>query len=341
MIVISDQQLVLAMEFKSQVEPSFGNNFNNRSEEAIGSATCLWTAYREGRFGTAPRPFLGYFFLLSDCSQVKKPVRNKKPYFDVDPVFKGEAVERNGKQVYTGISYSQRYEILIRRLVRENVYTAACLLLTTNGNPTEISQPAEDLTFQRFVAALRGHVITFWRVRRERKMGTDPSNDKRFVLLVQPDGSFLVLPCPAAGSMAAENIAQIESIVPSTIKRNVSAIGNTEIVSGQKKPVAVGGPDVVRAVGQAIPFFGLLIGMAYVGHTVRVFNGRTPALASGCKAADVLIVDSALEGQLGEDWKTVASAAMRNANIFIHDRPTYKLRIVQKVGTAPDRIEFR
>ena len=155
-----------------------------------------------------------------------------------------------------------------------------------------------------------------------------PSTDKRYVLLVQPDGSFLVLPCPAVGSMAAENIAQIESIVPSTIKRNISAIAHTEIVSGQKKPVAVAGPEVVRAAGQAIPFLGLLIGMAYVGHTVRVFNGRTPALASGCKDADVLIVDSALEAKLGGNWKAVASAAMRQANIFVHDRTTYKLRII-------------
>jgi hypothetical protein len=27
--------------------PSFGNNFNNRSEEAIGSASDIWIAYRE------------------------------------------------------------------------------------------------------------------------------------------------------------------------------------------------------------------------------------------------------------------------------------------------------
>src|SRR4051794_30854606 len=38
LIVISKNQLVCAMEFKSQVGPSFGNNFNNRTEEAIGSA---------------------------------------------------------------------------------------------------------------------------------------------------------------------------------------------------------------------------------------------------------------------------------------------------------------
>ena len=69
--MVSDGQLVTAMEFKSQVGPSFGNNFNNRSEEAIGSATDIWVAYREGRFGKTPTPFLGYFFLLEDCDRVK------------------------------------------------------------------------------------------------------------------------------------------------------------------------------------------------------------------------------------------------------------------------------
>ncbi len=83
LIVVFDGQLVTAMEFKSQVGPSFGNNFNNRSEEAIGSATDIWVAYREGRFGKAPAPFLGYFFLLEDCDRVKTPVRNKEPYFAI------------------------------------------------------------------------------------------------------------------------------------------------------------------------------------------------------------------------------------------------------------------
>ncbi|MFN9297138.1 MAG: PaeR7I family type II restriction endonuclease [Acidobacteriota bacterium] len=86
--------------------------------------TCLWTAYREGGFGTAPRPFLGYLFLLEDCPEVKRPVRNKEPYFEVDPVFKGMQVDRGAKKAYTGASYSQRYELLIRRLVRENTLRA-------------------------------------------------------------------------------------------------------------------------------------------------------------------------------------------------------------------------
>ena len=148
LIVVSEGQLVTAMEFKSQVGPSFGNNFNNRSEEAIGSATDIWVAYREGRFGKTPTPFLGYFFLLEDCAKVKTPVRNKEPYFKVDPVF-------------DRASYSKRYELLCRRLVFERVYSSACLVMATNSPKTQLTQPTKDLNFARFVAALRGHVVTF------------------------------------------------------------------------------------------------------------------------------------------------------------------------------------
>src|SRR5207248_5027848 len=65
-IVVVKDQLVAALETKSQVGPSFGNNFNNRTEEAMGSALDLWTAFREKAFGRAIRPWLGYTFLLED-----------------------------------------------------------------------------------------------------------------------------------------------------------------------------------------------------------------------------------------------------------------------------------
>lgn len=164
LIVASDGQLVFAMEFKSQAGKSIGNNVNNRSEEAVGSAQDLWTAYREGRFGHgAPAPFLGYLFLLEDRDSVKRPVANKEPLFAVDPVFRGEPIEKitKGLTRYGGVSYSARYELLCRRLVLERMYNAACFLTATNARATKITQPAADLTFGRFVAALRGHVVTF------------------------------------------------------------------------------------------------------------------------------------------------------------------------------------
>lgn len=152
LLVVADDQLVTAIELKSQVGPSFGNNFNNRTEEAIGSASDLWTAYREGRLGHGPRPFLGYLFLLEDCPAVHRPVKNAEPYFAVDPILRKA-------------SYSTRYEVLCRRLILERLYDAACLTLTTHETNTRISHPAEDLTFQRFVAELQGGAYRFVRGR--------------------------------------------------------------------------------------------------------------------------------------------------------------------------------
>jgi len=163
LIVISENQLVLAMEFKSQAGASIGNNVNNRSEEAVGSAKDIWIAYREGRFGTkVPPPFLGYLFLLEDRESVKAPVANKEPHFKVDPVFRGEPFTTiKGEAGCRGVTYAQRYEWLCRRLVLERIYNAACFIMATNAKDTVISQPAEDLTFARFTAALKGHVLTF------------------------------------------------------------------------------------------------------------------------------------------------------------------------------------
>jgi hypothetical protein len=79
---VKDGKLIAAIEAKSQVGPSFGNNFNNRTEEAMGSALDLWTAYREGAFHTSPHPFLGYFFLLEDCQASKHD-----PFVSGSPIF--------------------------------------------------------------------------------------------------------------------------------------------------------------------------------------------------------------------------------------------------------------
>ena len=148
LLVVVDGQLLVAIEFKSQVGPSFGNNFNNRTEEAIGNAEDVWTAYREGRFGKHHAPFLGYFFLLEDCAKVQVPVKNSEPYFEVDPIFKGA-------------SYAKRYKVLCERLVLERKYTSACLALGTKASPTKVTFPAATLNFRQFAAAIDAHAQSF------------------------------------------------------------------------------------------------------------------------------------------------------------------------------------
>ncbi len=141
LVVVHGDALAAAIEFKSQVGPSFGNNYNNRTEEAIGSAVDIWTAYREGLFGTT-RPWLGYLFLLEEAAKSTKPLPVKQPLFAVDPEFH-EA------------SYKGRYEILCRRLVSEGLYDATCLVTTSNDNTSPIHEPAEDLSFANFACAIR------------------------------------------------------------------------------------------------------------------------------------------------------------------------------------------
>src|SRR3990172_4350977 len=56
LVVVIDGRLLASIEFKAHIGPSFGNNFNNRVEEALGNSTDLLTAYREGKFKASQKP---------------------------------------------------------------------------------------------------------------------------------------------------------------------------------------------------------------------------------------------------------------------------------------------
>jgi Restriction endonuclease XhoI len=149
LVVVADGCLLAVIEFKAQVGPSFGNNFNNRTEEAIGNAADLWAAYREGAFKPSTRPWLGYVFILEDCPASRRPIKVTEPHFAVFPEFK-EA------------SYAQRYEIFLTKLLRERLYDGACLLLTSKagGLKGKFSSPNE-LNFRNFAAGLTAQAIAF------------------------------------------------------------------------------------------------------------------------------------------------------------------------------------
>jgi hypothetical protein len=147
LLVVVDGCLIAAIEFKSQVG-SFGNNFNNRTEEAVGSATDLWAAYREGAFKPSARPWLGYLMLLEDAPASTRPVRAQEPHFKVFEDFKAA-------------SYAKRYEILLTKLVRERLYDATCFLMSnsTDGARGAYSEPSSELNFTNFVSALLAKAI--------------------------------------------------------------------------------------------------------------------------------------------------------------------------------------
>jgi len=141
-----------------------------------------------------------------------------------------------------------------------------------------------------------------------------PEQKGRNVIIVTPGRMLMLQPCPAPGSMASSQVATVEGMIPAKVKRNVAAIAYTEL-------------SALRAdISKTIPFFGILLGFSYIGHAVWVFEGHASALAAGCKDANVLIVDGEMVPHLQTDWVSVASSAMKNREIYIHDRVTYSLR---------------
>lgn len=148
-LVIHQGRLIAALEMKSQVGPSFGNNANNRAEEAIGSAHDFWTAYREGAFGAdTPRPFLGWLMMVEDAPASRSPAkRETSVHYPIFPEFRGA-------------SYLQRYNLLCQKLVRENLYTAACTLASQQeAKDSGVFVDVSELTSLRsFVTAFAARV---------------------------------------------------------------------------------------------------------------------------------------------------------------------------------------
>jgi type II restriction enzyme len=142
-VVTFDKILVAAIECKSQVG-SFGNNFNNRTEEAIGNAVDLWRGYEAGYMGKV-RPFLGFVFVIEHAPKSISIVRDQgTPVYRTDPVFDNS-------------SYIDRYGILFDRLVRERLYDATCLVSTVQGEGIH-DEPVPEVSTQNLTAAIAGRV---------------------------------------------------------------------------------------------------------------------------------------------------------------------------------------
>lgn len=148
LIIMHGRQLAAVFELKS-IGSSFGNNMNNRSEEAIGAAQDFWTAFRENAFGEdAPRPFIGWVMIMRECAESTESVKCSQRFFPVFPEFRGA-------------SYAQRADILCRKLTQENLYTATALMLTDdNGGKAEghYKHLSEMASFKRFLATFAGHM---------------------------------------------------------------------------------------------------------------------------------------------------------------------------------------
>jgi hypothetical protein len=157
LVVVVDGLLLASIEFKAHVGPSFGNNFNNRVEEALGNSTDLLTAYREGKFKPSQKPWLGWLMLLEDSLKSTSPVKVDEPYFQVFREFKAT-------------SYAKRYELFCERLMRERLYDGTCLILSdkTGGLRGKFTEPNPEFSFSTFATSLTGHAMAYAKTRKRK-----------------------------------------------------------------------------------------------------------------------------------------------------------------------------
>ncbi len=143
LIISPNKKLISVIEFKSQVG-SFGNNFNNRTEESLGSAIDLWTAFREQAYPNQSAPWVGYLMLVEKSEKSTKPVRVSEPHFKVLPGF-------------IGGSYLDRYKILCQKLMLERHYSQCCLMWSNQD--LSFGNVAEEISIDSFLHSFIGHLI--------------------------------------------------------------------------------------------------------------------------------------------------------------------------------------
>ena len=142
LIISPKKHLIASVELKSQVG-SFGNNFNNRTEEALGSAVDLWTAFRENVFPKQHSPWVGYVMVLEESSESMKPVKVIEPHF-------------KALQEFKNTSYAERYRLLCKKLMLERHYTATALILTSKKR--DYRSLSEEVSIQKMIASFAGYL---------------------------------------------------------------------------------------------------------------------------------------------------------------------------------------
>ncbi|MFD3495397.1 PaeR7I family type II restriction endonuclease [Streptomyces sp. NPDC058690] len=142
-VVTHGDTLVAAFELKALGGPSFSNNYNNRVEEALGSAVDLRRAALAELF-PGEKPWLGYFFIMEDHPKSRGPVTTRDGVFPVEKVWDGK-------------SYQDRFAIFCERLMAEGLYDSVCYITSSPADP-KVTEPAVSLDCRHFAAAINARI---------------------------------------------------------------------------------------------------------------------------------------------------------------------------------------
>lgn len=170
LLIMNNGILIAAIELKS-IADSFGKNANNRNEEALGSGIDIKEAFAENAFEGLTRLFTGYLILVEDCEETTTPVQIQMKRFRAMEAFMADPYERDNVYArdrngdYTsinGVSYLERFDILCRRMMQKQLYTAACVVKSprTAINDGRHGEVTRDTSIRAFLASLASHVCS-------------------------------------------------------------------------------------------------------------------------------------------------------------------------------------
>lgn len=107
----------------------------------------MWAAQaKSSAYGDVP-PWLGYVLILREDKETEKQGRHTNGLFDADPAFKG-------------MSYSQRYQEMLKRFMADNIYQAGWFITTKIDDTGKVSyaEPLATATGKAFRVAVEGRV---------------------------------------------------------------------------------------------------------------------------------------------------------------------------------------
>ncbi|HTD44010.1 MAG TPA: hypothetical protein VK687_07505 [Bryobacteraceae bacterium] len=149
------------------------------------------------------------------------------------------------------------------------------------------------------------------------------SGDERRIGIVTPGRMVMLQPAPPPGSIPKEFVAQVSQLLPSAKPLNITFVGHTQLEA------------LMQDKAKCIPQLGQLLGFAYLGHNVIVFEGHSSAFEYAVRDCDVLMIDSGMLAFLQPDWLDVALRAARpGAKMIVQDRKTGRLQPVIKSKNA-------
>ena len=141
-VVVENDVLVAVIELKSQVG-SFGNNLNNRIEEAVGQTVEFWKAV-DKQIIPGLRPWFGYLMIVESSAKSQKTVASGGSLFPPDTDFRG-------------MSYIDRYAEAFKRLHTERLLDAVGFAVSARDTD-EVEYPSAAFSFQHFATALHNRV---------------------------------------------------------------------------------------------------------------------------------------------------------------------------------------